>query len=229
MQVIPAINCLDMPCVSEKLLKAKSFLPKDGWIHIDVADARFTYNKTWGNPKELMALFEVHPELEFNTEIHLMVEEPEAVIKEWIASGAKRILVHLEALIDPRFRKQKFNPDKIIEDIVELCRKEGIQLMLSTNPETPIGFLERYINLFSFFQVLAVRPGLAGQKFLSVAIDKIRFIRHSKRDAIIEVDGGINLETGRLCREAGADILVAANYIFDAKKPEVTYGELVKI
>ncbi len=229
MKIIPAINCIDFSCVSHKFLEASKFLPKDGWLHIDIADARFTYNKTWNNPQELTQLFLKHPEFKFNLEVHLMVEEPEKEIGEWIKAGAKRIIVHLESLIDSKARGKDFDPKIVIAKIFSATSSSGAEVMLSTNPETKLENYKDYLDYFFAFQVLAVRPGLAGQKFLPSVIEKIKFLREQFSNAKIEVDGGINLEIGKLAKEAGADEIVVASYIFDSSDPKNKYEELLKI
>ena len=229
MKIAPSINCPDFACVSHKFLNARQYFPKDTWLHIDVADARFTYNKSWGNPEELKKLFEKHPEFEFNIEVHLMVEEPEEVVKLWMDLPIQRIIVHLEAIKDNRYRKKKMTPEHVIESIVKRCVSRRIEVMLATNPETDLEKEKGYLEYFTAHQVLAVRPGPAGQNFLIGALDKIKFLRDQFPNATIEVDGGINLETAKLCKEAGADILVAGSYTFKSDNPKQAYEELTEV
>lgn len=227
--IAPSINCPDLACVTHKFLDASRFFPKDTWLHIDVADARFTYNKSWGNPEELKNLLEKHREFQFNMEVHLMVEEPEEAIKKWVDLPIKRVIVHLEAIKDQRFRKKKMSPDHVIENILKRCVSRGIEVMLATNPESNLENEKEWLEYFTAHQVLAVRPGPAGQSFLMPVLGKIKLLREQFPNATIEVDGGINLETAKICKEAGADILVAASYIFDSSNPKEKFEELSKI
>ena len=213
MEVIPAINCLDLECVEEKLKVCGTFLPKDGWIHLDVADARFTFNKTWGDPS-LWLKFKNH----FHLEVHLMVEEPEKVVGEWIKAGAKRIIVHVEAITS-----------ETAAQILKMSREHGIEIMLSSNPYTDEKTLEPYLKNFSSFQVLSVNPGYTGQPFLPFTLEKVKFLRKASLNAKIEVDGGINRETAKLAKVAGATIVAAASYIFGAKEHKKAYEELKRI
>lgn len=213
MEVIPAINCLDIECVEEKLKVCNTFLPKDGWIHLDVADARFTFNKTWGDPS-LWFKFKNH----FHLEVHLMVEEPLKVAGEWIKSGAKRLIVHVETL----------TPEAVAQ-ILKISREYGIEIMLSSSPHTDKETLEPYLKNFSSFQILSVNPGYTSQPFLPFTLEKVKFLRRSSASAKIEVDGGINRETAKLAKAAGATIVAAASYIFGAKEPKKTYEELKRI
>ena len=211
MIVIPAINCHreDVGCVKATLETSGGFLKKDGWVHLDVADGIFTFNKTWGDRKAWANM-----RVPFNTEVHLMVEHPENYVQPWVAAGAKRLIVHAETITP--------------ESLKEILKFAGTraEVMISSNPETSTEILEPYIDTVSAFQVLAVHPGLAGQKFLSLTLEKIKFLRREMPNAKIEVDGGMNLETGKLAKAAGADILVAASYIFDSDDPKKAYESL---
>src|SRR6266404_8876372 len=89
--VLPVINCLHFDDVKEKLARAEKFLKKGDWLHLDVADGKFTTHKSWRNPTEWANL-----RSHFNLEVHLMVEEPEKYATDWIAAGAGRLIVHAE-------------------------------------------------------------------------------------------------------------------------------------
>ncbi len=222
MQVIPAINCVEPECVVEKVAAAKKFLPKDGWLHIDVADARFTFNKTWGNPEGFKLLKKKHPDIQF--EIHLMVEEPERAIPDWLEAGAERVIVHLEALTK---REGSIEVDpKRIEWVYAKCAEYGAEAMLAINPETPVEELLAAGGKFLEFQILAVHPGLAGQKFLPLMLEKVKFLRIKLPHAKIEVDGGVNEEIAKLVKDAGADIVTSASHIFESRDPKAAYETL---
>ncbi len=230
MKIIPAINCSDFSCLTHRFLEASQFLKEGDWLHVDITDAKFTYNKTWNNPEELFKLLISHKELKkFNLEIHLMIEEPEEEIKKWVKVGAKRVIVHIEAIADQNFREKPADPKAVIAKIFHAAQQGKSEVMLSSNPETRLQDFKEYLDYFSLFQVLAVKPGLAGQIFLPTVISKIIFLRQQFPNATIEVDGGINLETGKLAKEAGADILIAASYIFGSSDQKKAYRELEKV
>lgn len=216
MEILPVINCHfgDKECVLQKLKIAGSF---SEWIHLDVEDAKFTFGKTWGSPEELSELTsrtsKEFPNLKW--EAHLMVEEPDRQAEAWLKSGAKRLVLHVETITQ-----------NSADSMLALARKYGAEIMLSSNPSTSFLAIEPYLKKFSQFQVLAVNPGLAGQKFLPAVLEKIKSLRQAKPDDRIEVDGGINLETGRLAKEAGADAFVSSTYIFGDKEPRKAYAEL---
>lgn len=225
MKIIPAINCPDFDCVKEKLEKAVKFfsdlpaddLSKEGWAQIDIADGKFTLRKTWNNPGDLITNYQLPI---INLEFHLMVENPESVIDDWIetfrqnSGRADRIIVHLEALRGADFEKYKSG---------------NAEIGLAINPETPVEKLIPYLDKIKFVQILAVNPGLSGQNFQQQVLKKIKFLKDNYPDVIIEVDGGINLETAKLCKEAGADILISGSYIWDGENPKAAFDELAKI
>ncbi|MEK9186552.1 MAG: hypothetical protein AAB885_03130, partial [Patescibacteria group bacterium] len=150
-------------------------------------------------------------------ELHLMVSNPESVIDGWLRTGmVKRVIVHLESMTDSVY-------------LIEKCKKYGAECMLAINPGTEVERLYAHASDFKYFQILAVYPGLAGQEFKQEIINKIKSLRKQVPNAIIEIDGGINPETAKLCKEAGADILVSASYIWGNNNPKKAYEELLSI
>ncbi len=243
MIVVPAINCADFDCVKEKLQKAAGFfsglpadssakalasaeaLAKAGWAQIDVADGKFTPHITWNNPEELRKLLsvrvgprEVRVSPRF-VEVHLMIEEPQNVIDDWLKAGVKRIIVHFEAV--------KNSSDIIF--IFRKCEAAGVEFGLAFNSDTPAEKILPYLDKIKFVQILAVDPGLSGQKFQPQVLDKIKFLKSNYPDVIIEIDGGINLEIAELCKEAGADILVSGSYIWNSSNPKEAFKKLSEL
>lgn len=213
--MIPAINCDDFACVKERIQQAEMFLRRDDWAHIDVTDGAFTFNKTWNDPEELGAWLGERMDISCQLEVHLMLEEPVQTAKRWLAVGAKRLVVHVETITDGS-----------LHDILDTAKRAGAEVMLSMNPETSPQKIEKFLDKFKYFQVLAVHPGIAGQSFLRLVLEKIKFLRQKFPNATIEVDGGMNPETAKLAKEAGANAVVAASYIFGAKEPKEAYEEL---
>lgn len=213
MKVIPAINCLDFERAKERLETLKTFLKNGDWIHLDVTDGRFTFQKSWRNPTEWANL-----RSKFNLEVHLMVEDPENYINSWIAAGASRLIVHKEALTGETAQK-----------ITARARRRGAEVMLASNPATTTSELWPFLKFFSHFQVLAVDPGPSGQKFLPTVLQKIKFLRNFAPNAMIEVDGGITLEVAKEAKKAGANIVVSASYIFSDKDPKAAFKKLKKV
>lgn len=212
MEVIPAINEKNFEEVAKKIKIAEEFLPAGAWIHIDVADGIFTPNKTWGNPDDLAGF-----KTRLNLEVHLMIEKPEQQIENWLKASAKRLVIHLEAFTEPNF-------------ILNEVKKYKAEIILAANPITPADAISLYLSSFDFFQILAVDPGLAGQKFQEKVLEKIKFLRSRNPAVKIEIDGGIDPETAKIVKAAGADIIVSASYIFNNPAgPVAAYKELKSI
>jgi len=212
MLVIPVINCRDSETAAIQINKAVKFVPPSGWIHIDVSDGKFAPVATWGRSSDLAIIKKIHAHLHF--EIHLMIQDPESVIAGWLGAGADRVIVHFETMKDPGF-------------ILDIARRHGAEIMLAIAPATPVENLIPYLSSFTAFQILAVVPGPSGQKFVQGMEDKVRFLQKYRPTALIEVDGGVTLELCKLVREAGADAVASATYIFGSPDPKRAYEELV--
>lgn len=210
MQVFPVINCPDFKGVKEKVEAAKRFLPHGSHLHIDVADAAFTFHKTWNDPTAWARLH-----APYAAEVHLMVEHPEKYIGAWLAAGATRFIVHVETV-----------DAKTFAAITAQCERRGATVVLSSRPETSMKKLEPYFNACGNYQVLAVNPGPSSQKFLPLTLQKIKTIRRRRPDAIIEVDGGMVPATVRRVKAAGADIVVSSSYIWGSEDPAAAMREL---
>lgn len=223
MEIIPVINCHfgDEECVKEKANKAFQF---SSWAHLDIADGIFTFNKTWNDPLKWK---EINPGLNF--EVHLMVENPEEEAENWLEVGAKRIIFHWEAIQKEAHFYKKRDPHYLISHILNLCKNHNAEGVLSICMETKVDEIREFLDNFNRFQILAVYPGPAGQKFLWEAVDKVRFLKELKPEAIVEVDGGINPNVAKILKEVGANILVSGTYIFGSENPKKAFEELVNI
>lgn len=211
MQVIPSINTTEFEELKKLVNEAKEF--GASWVHLDVTDGRFSKAVLWNNPKELTKSGIAKT---VNIEAHLMITDLKTVLKDWLATGVKRLIVHLEAA-------------KNIKKIMQSCKSAGAELALALNPDTPIEAIFPYKKGLKQVLILAVNPGLPGQKFRKDQLGKIRALRQKMPDVKIEVDGGINLKTAKLCKKVGADILVSASYIFGGKNPRAAYKQLKRI
>lgn len=208
--ITPAINCREYETAAVQAKKISEF---SEWAHIDVSDGVFTPSVSWGNLEEFSHLATELPMLRF--EVHLMVANPEEVMESWLKAGAERVIIHIEAMSDPH-------------RILETVKRTGGQVMLAVNPQTSVEMFLPYLSSFSAFQVLAVSPGPSGQEFNESVLEKIKFLRERAPNAIIEVDGGINPETAKLAKKAGANILVSGAYIMGSPDPQGAYDELKK-
>ncbi len=182
--------------------------PYAEWVQLDVADGTFTKNTIWHNASDLLSL-----ETSLKIEVHLMINRIEERVDEWLIAPVKRVIFHLEAAKDPHF-------------VIEKCRKVGKGVGISIGPDTPWTQLMPFCGRVDVFQILAVYPGLAGQKFIEASLEKITYLKRNCPNAMIEVDGGVNEEVAKKVAKAGADIVNAANYIFGAKDLKKAIEEL---
>lgn len=170
-------------------------------LHIDVMDGIFVPNISFGMP----IISSIRPKSKSFFDVHLMIDEPIRYINEFKKSGADLITVHVEACKDP---------EKTLRAIREADVKSGI----SIKPGTPVSEIVSLLPLCDLVLVMSVEPGFGGQKFMPVAVEKIKELYDLRKELSlsyeIEVDGGINEETGKLCVNAGADILVAGSSVF---------------
>ncbi|QLY27312.1 ribulose-phosphate 3-epimerase [Bdellovibrio sp. KM01] len=195
--VAPSILSADFANL-EKEVKAIAAAGAD-WAHVDVMDGHFVPNLTIGIPV-VKALKKVSP---IPLDVHLMITEPEKYVADFIKAGADYLTIHVEATKDPA---------SVLRQITALGAKAGITLRPGTSIDTVIPLL----NLCDLVLVMTVEPGFGGQSFMHEQIAKISRLRQeiSKQNlnCLIEVDGGINAETAKLCHEA--DVFVAGSYVF---------------
>ena len=204
-QIIPAINEVSWEKVSEKIRLVEPF---SEWVHIDIADGTFAPNTLWHNPLDLVNL-----KSSTKIELHLMLDRPEEYIEAWLVGSVGRAIVHFETTHDFWHVKRE-------------CQKDRVELGLAIAPETSWSSLKPYAGAVDLMQILAVRPGEAGQEFERHCISKIKHLRAFAPKSIIEVDGGITPEVGDECIKAGANILVSASYIFNHPSPKMAVKEL---
>ncbi len=185
------------------------------WVHIDVMDGHFVPNITIG-PAVVKALRK-HTKLFFD--VHLMITNPEKYWIEFKKAGADLITFHSEVKCDKK---------KLIEEI----KSSGIKAGISIKPKTKVSEIEELIPFSDLILIMTVEPGFGGQCFMEDMLPKIKELRKiidkNKYNCLIEVDGGINAETGLKCIEAGADALVSGNYIFSAESPAAAIKSLCK-
>lgn len=221
-EIIPVINCAEQEEAVRILRMVEALRPAGAaWVHLDVADGKFTFHKTWNNPAAIRNL-----RSEMKWEVHLMVEEPEKIADEWLEAGAARLVVHYESIFDPRLRFHKIDPALILGEIQEKCRIHDAELMLALSPETPVERVLATASGVKHFQILAVHPGLPGQSFLPLSLEKISFLRRQVPDAIIEVDGGVNPDTVARAKAAGANLFATGTYLWTSGDPTRAFLEL---
>lgn len=185
------------------------------WFHIDVMDGRFVPNISFGFP----VMNTVRQHAKKFVDVHLMIVEPERYVEEFIQHGADLVSVHYEACIH-------------LHRTVKLIQEKGAKAGVVLNPSTPVLLLEDIISEIDLVLLMSVNPGFGGQKFIKNTYRKIAetkdLILSNNATALIEVDGGVNLENASRLFDAGADVLVAGNAVFSSEDPERTI-ELLKI
>lgn len=175
------------------------------WIHYDVMDGHFVPNISFG----YSILKDISKVTDMFLDVHLMISDPQKYVDEFIKAGASLIVFHIEAM------KNEEKTRKLIEYI----HANHVQVGISIKPATPVSAIEQYLADIDLVLVMSVEPGFGGQSFQESALEKIKqlVLLQSQHDFLIEVDGGINASTGALCKEAGANVLVAGSYVFNAE------------
>jgi ribulose-phosphate 3-epimerase len=186
------------------------------WFHIDIMDGVFVPNLSFGVPvTEAIARHAKKP-----LDVHLMIVQPEKYIETFAKAGASYITVHWEA--SPHIHRT-------LAQIKEAGCKAGVVL----NPGTPVNVLEDVVQDADMVLLMSVNPGFGGQKFIENAVGKTArlkdLILQKSTNTLIEIDGGVNLETGARLVQAGADALVAGSFVFNAPDPKQVISELKAI
>lgn len=183
------------------------------WLHLDIMDGVFVPNISFGFP----VIKAIAPLARKPLDVHLMITQPEKFISRLQALGTFMMNVHYEACLH-------------LHRTVQEIKKAGMKAGVTLNPHTPVSMLEDILPDVDMVLLMSVDPGFGGQKFIPQSTEKIarlkEMILRKNLSTLIEVDGGINLETARLALDAGADILVCGNSIFSAENPEETIAKL---
>lgn len=168
------------------------------WVHVDVMDGHFVPNITIGVP----VVASIRKVTKLPLDVHLMIENPEKYVEPFVKAGADILTFHYECGTD-------------IKKTIDLIKSFGIKVGLSIKPKTTPNVVFPYLKDLDLLLVMTVEPGFGGQKFMQDCADKIPVIKEkAPENLIIQVDGGINAETARICTFYGANSLVAGNYIY---------------
>jgi ribulose-phosphate 3-epimerase len=183
------------------------------WFHIDVMDGVFVPNISFGFPViEAIKKHATKP-----LDVHIMIQNPDDYIGDFKKFGADILTVHYEAC-------------RHLHRTIQSIKNHGMKAGVALNPHTPVHLLEDVISDLDLVLIMSVNPGFGGQKFIENAVNKVRQVKEliirTNSQALIEVDGGVNLETGKKLVEAGANALVAGSFVFNSDSPIETIASL---
>ena len=174
------------------------------FVHIDVMDGHFVPNITIG----ACVIKNLKKEIDKVLDVHLMITDPYKYSPDFIKAGADIVTFHYES-------------DSDVKKTIDLIKSHNVKVGLSIKPGTSVDVLKPYLKDLDLVLVMSVEPGFGGQKFMDSALDKIKTLAKLKQEEgyhyLIEVDGGINTETGKLVRDAGCEVVVAGSYVFKSE------------
>ncbi len=182
------------------------------WLHVDVMDGHFVPNITIGIP----VVKSIKQVTNLPLDVHLMISNPEKYIADFASAGADILTFHYEAV-----------KEENIIPIIEKIHSFGIKAGLSIKPKTEAEKILKYLDKLDLLLVMTVEPGFGGQKFMQDCAEKIKIIKQeASENLIIQVDGGINNTTGKICTNYGANSLVAGNYIYKSNNIQQAINSL---
>lgn len=185
------------------------------WFHIDIMDGVFVPNISFGMP--VLEVIRKHAQKPLD--VHLMIIDPDRYIKTFAALGAHVLTVHYEACTH-------------LHRTLQAIKAEGMQAGVALNPHTPVSVLDSIIHDIDLVCLMSVNPGFGGQSFIEHTYEKVKqlkaLIQSRNASTKIEIDGGVNNKNATLLQQAGADVLVAGNFVFKSENPIVTLIDLKK-
>ena len=186
------------------------------WFHLDIMDGVFVPNITYGLP----VVSQIKKMATKPLDVHLMIVQPERYVEAFHKAGADILTVHYEACTH-------------LHRTIQQIKAQGMKAGVSLNPHTPVSLLEDVIEDIDVVLLMSVNPGFGGQSFIEQTINKVdklkKLIMESNSHTLIEIDGGVNFETGKRLVNAGADALVAGSFVFNSPDPEANIKGLKEL
>ncbi len=209
----PSILSADYMHFHEDMDKAKADGAK--WLHVDIMDGHFVPNLSFGY-SWVKAMRKI---TDLVLDVHLMIDTPIKYAEEFCKAGADYLTIHVEA-----------DTPENIQKTLELIRSLGVKPGIVVKPKTPAEAVAPYLSMVDMVLVMTVEPGFGGQKFMADMMPKLKQLR-TMIDAVnpachLEVDGGVDLVTGEVCKENGADVLVAGSAFFGAADRKAFCGAI---
>lgn len=212
MLVSPSI----LSCNFNKLIDEIKLVNNADMIHCDVMDGHFVPNITFGAP----ILKFVKKELDVILDVHLMISDPLKYAIDFQKIGADYITFHYEAVED-------------VKNAINKIKELGVKVGISIKPNTDVKVLDPYLKDLDLILVMSVEPGFGGQKFMASSLPKLKYLSEEKKknkyNYLLEVDGGINLETAKLVKDSGCEAVVAGSFVFHSDDPRKTVEKLKEI
>ncbi|RUT77775.1 ribulose-phosphate 3-epimerase [Ancylomarina longa] len=186
------------------------------WFHLDIMDGVFVPNISYGIP----VVEQINKIAKKPLDVHLMIIDPDRYVEAFKKAGSDILTVHYEACTH-------------LHRTIQNIKQHGMKAGVSLNPHTPISVLEDVIKDIDLVLLMSVNPGFGGQSFIKNTYCKVQklkaLIQDKQADTLIEIDGGVNLQTGKKLIDAGANALVAGSFVFGSNNPAQTISELKKL
>jgi len=213
-EIVPSILSADFARLAEEIARVERGGAK--LLHLDVMDGHFVANLTIGPP----VVEAVRKTTSLHLDVHLMIENPELYVRDFVRAGANSVSVHYEAC-------------RHLDGVLGMIKSAGAMAGVVLNPATPVAVLEDVLEVADYVLLMSVNPGFGGQKLIPYVLDKVRKLDNMRRDKRltfpIEIDGGVHRENLAEVVRAGCDWIVTGSAVFHSADPEGTVREMREI